>query len=155
MELVTFNMSFYMSKRGVHTIDLIRQGLRKGTTRQYNSEIRLIKSLKHGQPVLFNRTNNYDEVVDSIIVFAINNIETNTVGYKVNGWAKHESLCAKWCELEGWDIDFAKNFLSSEKDLWQFQFSLYPPNYAYSPDNITELKDGEIAVIDSCIPYIL
>lgn len=149
MNISTFNMSFYMSNRSMYTIDAIRHGIRTATTRWYNSEISLIQQLNHSQPVLFNRTDGNDNIVDSIIVFAINNTITKTVGYKLPSYSSiidNNEFIQEWCNLEGWDKSFALSYFETYKkrELWQFRYSLYPPNYNYSPDIITQLKDNEV-----------
>ena len=146
MNIPTFNMSFYMSNLNMYTIDAIRAGIRTATTRCYDSEINLIKSLSHGQPVRFVRTDNKTkEVVDSIIVFATSYASYTSDVYKQlppyhsiidDDYIKH------WCQLEGWNESFAKGYFTSNKGkkLWQFTYDLYPPTYNYSSDNITELR---------------
>jgi hypothetical protein len=145
----TFNMSFYMSNLNMYTIDAIRAGLRTATTRCYDSEINLIKSLSHGQPVRFVRTDDKTkQVVDSIIVFATKSKHLNQVGYKLLPYdiLINNEYIKQWCELEGWDESFAKSYLTSNKDkeLWQFTYSLYPPTYNYSPDIINDLEPNEV-----------
>lgn len=143
-------MYFYMSERGIDTLTAIRQGIRTATSRDNKWEIDLIKGLKVGQPVLFVKPNTRDlnKIDDRLIVFATPN-EDGVVGYPVYTWWQDEELISKWCQLEGWDVDFARRYLkprNNKKEIWQFQYSLYPPSYNYSPDNITELKDNEIFV---------
>lgn len=147
----TFNMSFYMSNLGMYTIDAIRAGIRTATTRCYDSEIDLMKTLSHGQPIRFIRTDkNTKQVVDSIIVFA-----TSYAGYTKDVYKQlppyhsiidDDDYIKQWCQLEGWDESFAKAYFTSNKGkrLWQLTYDLYPPTYNYSPDNITELEDNEV-----------
>jgi hypothetical protein len=149
----TFNMSFYMSNLNMYTIDAIRAGIRTATTRCYDSEINLMKTLSHGQPIRFVRTDNKTkQVVDSIIVFA-----TSYAGYTKDVYKQlppyhsiidDEVYIKQWCQLEGWDESFAKAYFTSNKGkrLWQFTYNLYPPTYNYSPDNISELAGDEIFV---------
>ena len=143
-----------MSNLNMYTIDAIRAGLRTATTRCYDSEINLIKSLSHGQPVRFVRTDDKTkQVVDSIIVFATKSKHLNQVGYKLLPYdiLINNEYIKQWCQLEGWDESFAKSYLTSNKDkeLWQFTYSLYPPTYNYSPDNIVELEEDEIFLYGS------
>lgn len=146
IKIPTFNMSFYMSNLQMYTIDAIRTGIRTATTRCYDSEIRLIKSLSHGQPVRFIRTDNKTkEVVDSIIVFATKTEHLNQVGHRIFPYdilITNEDVIEEWCKLEGWDEGFALAYFKANrnKELWQFTYDLYPPTYNYSPDNITELN---------------
>ena len=149
----TFNMSFYMPNLGMYTIDAIRAGLRTATTRCYDSEISLIKSLSHGQPIRFIRTDKgTKQIVDSIIVFA-----TSYAGYTKDVYKElpsyynlinDDDYIKQWCQLEGWDESFAKGYFTSNKGkrLWQLTYDLYPPTYNYSPDNIVELEDNEVFV---------
>ena len=145
----TFNMSFYMSNLNMYTIDAIRAGIRTATTRCYYKEISKINGLSHGQPIKFIRIDDKsNEIVDSIIVFAIKSKHLNQVGYKLLPYdiLINNEYIKQWCQLEGWDESFAKGYLTSNKDkeLWQFTYSLYPPTYNYSPDNITQLADDEV-----------
>ena len=160
MNIPTFNMSFYMSNLNMYTIDAIRAGIRTATTRCYYNEISKINGLSHGQPIKFIRIDDKTkQVVDSIIAFATKSKHLNQVGYKLLPYdiLINNEYIKQWCELEGWDESFAKGYLTSNKDkeLWQFTYSLYPPTYNYSPDNITQLADDEVMVIDSCISSIL
>lgn len=145
-------MSFYMSNAGMYTIDAIRAGIRTATTRCYNSEISLIKSLSHGQPIRFIRTDNNKQVVDSIIVFATSYASYTKDVYKqlpsYYNLINNNDYIKQWCQLEGWDESFARSYFTSNKGkrLWQFTYDLYPPTYNYSPDNITELQPNEIFV---------
>lgn len=156
----TFNMSFYMSNLGMYTIDAIRVGIRTATTRCYDSEITLIKSLSHGQPIRFVRTDkNTKQVVDSIIVFA-----TSYAGYTKDVYKQlppyhsiidDDVYIKQWCQLEGWDESFAKAYFTSNKGkrLWQLTYDLYPPTYDYSPDNINELEDDEVFVYGANVNF--
>jgi hypothetical protein len=153
MNIPTFNMSFYMSNLGMYTIDAIRAGIRTATTRCYDSEISLIKSLIHGQPIRFIRTDNKTkQVVDSIIVFAASYAGYTSEIYKqlpsYYNIINDNDYIKQWCELEGWDESFDKAYFTSNKGkkLWQFTYDLYPPTYDYSPDNIIELEDNEVIV---------
>jgi hypothetical protein len=135
----------------MHTIDAIRQGIRTATTRCYKSEIDLIKGLVSGQMIRFNRYDSSKNIVDSIIVFAANNEQTNTVGYKLpsyNDIINNDQLLDEWCKLEAWDIVFAKAYFNSNKtkELWQFKYSLYPPKYNYSPELMIKLRPNEVFV---------
>ena len=146
-------MSFYMPNLNMYTIDAIRQGIRTATTRYYSNEIKIIKGLSKGQPIRFIRTNTNKEIEDSIIVFAINNeVYDDPVGYKLP--CLDQVDLAYWCELEGWDEAFAKKYFTSneDKELWQFRYTLYPSNYNYSPEIITELKEDELFVFGSNTP---
>ena len=147
----TFNMSFYMSNLGMYTIDAIRAGIRTATTRCYDSEISLMKSLSHGHPIRFIRTDNKTkQVVDSIIVFATNYASYTSDVYKelpsYYNLINDDDYIKQWCQLEGWDESFAKGYFTSNKGkrLWQLTYDLYPPTYNYSPDNITQLEDDEV-----------
>jgi hypothetical protein len=153
MNIPTFNMSFYMSNLNMYTIDAIRAGIRVATTRCYDSEITLIKSLSHGQPVRFVRTDSKTkQVVDSIIVFATNYVNDTNDVYKqlppYHSIIDNDVYIKQWCQLEGWNESFAKAYFTSNKGkrLWQFTYDLYPPTYNYSPDNIVELEDNEVFV---------
>lgn len=145
-----------MSNLGMYTIDAIRAGIRTATTRCYDSEISLIKSLIHGQPIRFVRTDNKTkQVVDSIIVFAASYADyTKDVYHQLPSYyniINDNDYIKQWCELEGWDESFARAYFTSNKGkrLWQFTYDLYPPTYDYSPDNITELADDEVFVFGS------
>ena len=145
----TFNMSFYMSNLGMYTIDAIRAGIRTATTRCYDSEISLMKSLSHGHPIRFIRIDDKTkQVVDSIIAFATKSKHLNQVGYKLLPYdiIINNEYIKQWCELEGWDESFANAYFTSNKDkeLWQFTYSLYPPTYNYSPDIINDLEPNEV-----------
>jgi hypothetical protein len=153
MNIPTFNMSFYMSNHNMYTINAIRAGIRTATTRYYDNEIRLMKTLSHGQPIRFIRTDkNTKQVVDSIIVFATSYDSYTKDVYKQ--WPPYHSIIdddvfiKHWCQLEGWDESFAKSYFTSNigEKLHQLTYDLYPPTYNYSPDNITELKDNEVFV---------
>ena len=153
MNIPTFNMSFYMSNLGMYTIDAIRVGIRTATTRCYDSEISLIKSLIHGQPIRFVRTDNKTkQVVDSIIVFAASYADYTSEVYKqlpsYYNIINDNDYIKQWCELEGWDESFAKAYFTSNKGkrLWQLTYDLYPPTYDYSPNNIAKLADDEVFV---------
>jgi hypothetical protein len=137
----------------MYTIDAIRADIRTATTRCYDSEISLIKSLSYGQPIRFIRTDkNTKEVVDSIIVFANNHyFYTNNVYIELPSYynlINDNDYIKEWCQLEGWDEAFAKAYFTSNKGkrLCQLTYSLYPPTYNYSPDNISELDDNEVFV---------
>ena len=144
-----------MSNLNMYTIDAIRAGIRTATTRCYDNEISLIKSLSHGQPVRFIRTDNKTkEVVDSIIVFATKTEHLNQVGHRIFPYdilITNEDVIEEWCKLEGWDEAFALAYFKANrnKELWQFTYDLYPPTYNYSPDNITELEDNEVFLYGS------
>lgn len=146
MNIPTFNMSFYMSNLNMYTIDAIRAGIRTATTRCYDSEISLMKSLLHGQPIRFIRTDKDKQVVDSIIVFATSYASYTKDVYNqlppYHSIINDNNYIKQWCQLEGWDESFAKGYFTSNKDkrLWQLKYDLYPPTYNYSPDNITELN---------------
>lgn len=146
MNIPTFNMSFYMSNLNMYTIDAIRAGIRTATTRCYDSEISLMKSLLHGQPIRFIRTDKDKQVVDSIIVFATSYASYTKDVYNqlppYHSIINDNEYIKQWCQLEGWDESFAKGYFTSNKDkrLWQLKYDLYPPTYNYSPDNITELN---------------
>ena len=142
-------MSFYMSNRSMYTIDAIRNGLRTASTRYYPSEINIIQNLKQGQLIRFNRINNNSDIVDSIIVFAVNDSICDRVGYKLgNYYYDNPILMQRWCDIEGWDSAFAKAFFDKHKydELWQFRYSLYPPKYNYSPDVIDQLTPNQVFV---------
>ncbi len=156
INIPTLNMSFYMSNLGMYTIEAIRAGLRTATTRYYDNEIALIRSLKHGEPIRFIRTSKSLEILDSVIVFANNYYPyTNNVYIELPSYynlINNEDYIKEWCQLEGWDESFAKSYFTSNqgKKLFQLTYSLYPPTYNnYSPDNITELKQGEIFTFGS------
>ena len=152
----TFNMSFYMSNLNMYTIDAIRAGIRTATTRCYKSEISLMKSLSHGQPIKFIRTDkNTKQIIDSIIVFA-----TSYSGYTKDVYKQlppyhsiinDKDYIKQWCRLEGWNESFTKAYFTFNKDkeLWQFTYSLYPPTYNYSPNNIVKLADDEVFIFGS------
>jgi len=147
----TFNMSFYMPNLNMYTIDAIRAGIRTATTRCYDSEITLIKSLSHEQPIKFIRTDNKTkQIVDSIIVFATSYASYTKDVYKqlppYHSIIDDEIYIKQWCQLEVWDESFARAYFTSNKGkrLWQLTYDLYPPTYNYSPDNITELEDNEV-----------
>lgn len=149
-----------MSNLGMYTIDAIRVGIRTATTRCYDSEITLIKSLSHGQPIRFVRTDkNTKQVVDSIIVFA-----TSYAGYTKDVYKdlpsyynliSDDDYIKQWCKLEGWDMSFAKAYFTSNKGkrLCQLTYDLYPPTYNYSPDNINELEDNEVFVYGANVNF--
>jgi hypothetical protein len=152
----TFNMSFYMSNLNMYTIDAIRAGIRTATTRCYDSEVSLIKTLSHGQPIRFIRTDNKTkQIVDSIIVFATSYASYTKDVYKqlppYHSIIDDDVYIKQWCQLEGWDESFAKAYFTSNKGkrLWQFTYDLYPPSYNYSPNNITELEDNEVFLFGS------
>jgi len=133
----------------MYTIDAIRHGIRTASTRYYPNEISLIQGLKHGQLIRFNRTNKNGDIVDSIIVFAVNDDIYDKVGYKLPSYyVDNPMLLQRWCDVEGWDIDFAKAYLKEHisKDLWQFRYSLYPPKYNYCPDVVTELESNQVFI---------
>lgn len=135
-----------MSNLNMYTIDAIRAGIRTATTRCYDSEISLMKSLSHGQPIRFIRTDKDKQVVDSIIVFATSYASYTKDVYNqlppYHSIINDNNYIKQWCQLEGWDESFAKSYFTSNKDkrLWQLKYDLYPPTYNYSPDNITELN---------------
>lgn len=155
-----------MSNLGLYTIDAIRQEKRFATTRYYPSEISLIKTIKHGQPIKFVRTNDNKQIVDSLIVFGdattnllkdrhlerLNDLlkqkATKDIGYKIyeTEVLYSDTNLKMWCQLEGWDEAFATNyFKSGYHDFWQLTYSLYPTTYTnYSADVINELKSNEI-----------
>lgn len=164
INIATFNMSFYMYNLQMYTIDAIKKGLRTATTRTYPKDISLIKTLKIGQPIRFVRTNNRKQIVDSIIVFVtstdLNNPNVGNTWVVLDNTLFQEDVLqsnykelieAYWLKVEGWDRTFAKGFFNTNKDkeIVQFRYSLYPPKYNYSPDNIDELKDNEIFVFGS------
>lgn len=158
MNILTFNMSFYMSNRSMYTIDAIRHGIRTATTRVYPSEIKLIKSLKVGQPIRFVRTEN-KQIVDSIIVFVGSTdlsqnsnwvwvkLHNNMFNDDIPQTVYKQSIESYWLNVEGWDREFAKGFFKSnrDKEIIHFRYSLYPTTYNnYSPDVINELKENEV-----------
>ncbi len=145
-----------MSNLNMYTIDAIRAGIRTATTRCYDSEVSLIKTLSHGQPIRFIRTDNKTkQIVDSIIVFATSYASYTKDVYKqlppYHSIIDDDVYIKQWCQLEGWDESFAKAYFTSNKGkrLWQFTYDLYPPSYNYSPNNITELEDNEVFLFGS------
>lgn len=80
-------MSFFMSNRGIYTIDAIRQGIRIATSRYYPNEIELIKKLKVGQLIRFIRTDKYKQIVDSIIV-SVSSIDVFNTSSSSKVWLK-------------------------------------------------------------------
>lgn len=139
-----------MSNLNMYTIDAVRAGIRTATTRCYPNENALIRTLKHGQPVRFIRTDkDTKQIVDSIIVFATKTEHLDRVGHKLYPYymlLENHDVIKEWCELEGWDEAFARSYFNSNKgrEIYQFTYSLYSVTYNYSPDNITELADNEV-----------